>query len=230
MIPPLLALLFLAARRTGGGPPNPLVLLLFAVGVAALFVVMVVSISRQQRRVREQLGALAARFGLELRRQPAKLGFEPPPAVEGRYRNRQVRFFNYSTGSGKNRTTWSAVAAAVGGPGGFTLELLPENFVTRIATAFGMQDLRVGDPAFDPVFIVKSSDPAYAIAALLPEIRARLVEQRRRGVFGHLAVKAGEVRYAEVGSFDLAARAARLGDMLDIACDLAEVAEVYQKP
>jgi hypothetical protein len=227
--PPFLALLFLAARRTGGNPPNPYVLLLFAAGFVGFLALMVVSVRRQQRRAREQLAGLAARFGLELRRQPAKLGFESPPTVEGRHRGRQVRFFNYSTGSGKSRTTWSAVTAAVGGTGGFTLELYPENFLVRIATALGMQDIRVGDPAFDQTFVVKSNDPAYATAALLPEIRARLVEERRRGALGHLAVKGGEVRYAEVGSFDLTARAARLGDMLDIACDLAEVAEVYQK-
>lgn len=228
--PPFLALLVLAARRSGGNPPNQWVLLLFAAAFVGFAALMFWSVRRQQRQAREQLAALAARFGLELRRSPARLGFEPAPTVAGRYRNRPVRFFNYSTGSGKSRTTWSAVAAAAGGAGGFTLELFPENFVTRIATALGMQDLRVGDPAFDPVFVVKSNDPAYATAALLPEIRARLVAARGHGAPGHLAVKDGEVRYAEIGSFDLAARAARLGDMLDIACDLAEVTEVYQKP
>lgn len=228
--PSCLALLLLAASRTGGNPPNPFVFLLFAAGFVGFIVLMVVSVRRQQRRAREQLAGLAARFSLELRSKPATFGFESPSTVEGRHRGRQVRFFNYSTGSGKSRTTWSAVAAAVGGAGGFALELFPENFVTRIATALGMQDLHIGDPAFDPVFVVKSNDPAYAIAALLPEIRARLVEARGRGALGHLAVKDGEVRYAEMGSFDLEARTARLGDMLDIACDLAEVAEVYQKP
>lgn len=228
--PPLPALLVLAARSTGGGPPTPLFLLLFAVVFVGFVTLLIWSARRQQRLAREQLAALAARFSLELRRQPAKLGFEPLPTVAGPHRGRQVRFFNYSTGSGKNRTDWSAVAAAVGGTGGFTLELSPENFVTRIATTFGMQDLRIGDPAFDPLFVVKSNDPVYVAAALLPEIRARLVAERGRGALGHLTVKDGEVRYAEIGSFSVAARAARLGEMLDVACDLAEVAEVYQKP
>jgi hypothetical protein len=208
--PPFPALLVLAARRPGGNPPNPWVLLLVAAGFVGFAALMLWSVRRQQRKAREQLAGLAARFGLELRRRPARLGFEPPPTVEGRHRNRPVRFFNYTTGSGRNSTTWSAVAAVVGGAGGFTLELFPENFATRIATALGMQDIRVGDPAFDPVFVVKSNDPAYATAALLPEIRARLVAARGHGAAGHLAVKDGEVRYAEVGSFDLAARAARL--------------------
>lgn len=223
------SLIFLAAGRTRGQPPHPLVFILFLAAFVGFGALAVVAIRRQQRRARAQLAGLAARFGLELRRQPAKLGFEPPPTVEGRHRNRTVRFFNYSTGTGKSRTTWSAVAAAVGGTGGFTLELSPKNFVTRIATTFGMQDIRVGDPAFDPAFVVKSNDPAYAVAALLPEIRARLLAERRNGAAGHLTVKAGEVRYAEVGFFDQEARVARLADMLGVACDLAEVAEVYQK-
>jgi len=187
----------------------------------------VVTSLKQQRKAREQLAGLARRFGLELLRQKAKLGFEPPPTVAGRYRSRPVRFFNYTTGSGKSRTTWSAVTAAVGGAGGLTLELFPENFLTRIGTALGMQDIRVGDPAFDQAFMIKSNDPAYAAAALLPEIRARLLTERQRGARGHLTIKNGEVRYAEMGAFDNEARVTRLAEMLEPACDLAEVAEVY---
>jgi hypothetical protein len=223
------ALISLAAGRTRGHPANPLVFILFLAACVGFGVLALVSIRRQQRKARAQLAGLAARFGLELRRQPAKLGFESPPSVEGRHRNRAVRFFNYSTGAGKSRTNWSAVAAAVGGTGGFTLELFPENFLVRLATALGLQDIRVGDPAFDRAFVVKSNDPAYAVAALLPEIRARLIAERGNGALGHLTVKEGEVRYAEVGAFDQEARVARLADMLGIACDLAEVAEVYQK-
>ncbi len=198
--------------------------------VIALFVTLgalaVRAAAKQQRRARDQLAALAARLGLSLRRQPARLGFEPPPSVEGQHHHRAVRFYNYTTGSGKSRTTWSAVSAAFGGTGGFTLELIPENFFFRMATALGMQDIRIGDPAFDQTFVVKSNDPAYAAAALLPEIRARLLDQRQRGAHGHLAIKDGIVRYAEVGGFDDEARVNRLAAMLDITCDLAEVAEV----
>ena len=188
----------------------------------------VVGALKQQRQAREQLAGLARRLGLELRRSEPKLGFEPPPTVAGRHRDRTVRFFTYTTGSGKSSTTWSAVAAAVGGAGGFSLELFPENFLTRIATALGLQDIRVGDPAFDQAFIVRSNDPAYAAAALLPEIRSRLLAERPSGGRGHLTIKDGEVRYAEVGAFDNEARVMRLADMLEVVCDLAEVAEVYK--
>ncbi|MDD2763212.1 MAG: hypothetical protein PHE83_04455 [Opitutaceae bacterium] len=183
---------------------------------------------KQQRKAREQLAGLARRFGLELRRQPSRFGFEPLPTLEGRYRNRAVRFYTYTTGSGKNSTTWGAVSAAVAGAGGLTLELFPENFLVRIATALGMQDIRVGDPAFDQAFIVKSNDPAYAAAALLPEIRARLLAERARGAHGRLSIKGGTVQYAEVGGFGNEARVNRLADLLEAVCDLAEVAEVYK--
>jgi hypothetical protein len=183
---------------------------------------------RQQRKAREQLGALAAQLGLELRRQPARFGFEPTPTVEGRHRNRSVRFFSYTTGSGKSRTTWCAVSAAIGGTGAFSLDLYPENFLVRLVTALGMQDIRIGDPPFDQAFIIKSNDPAYAMAALLPEIRARLLDERHRGAFGGLTVKDHEVRYAEMGGFDQPDQTARLGRILEIVCNLGEVAEVYQ--
>jgi hypothetical protein len=203
----------------------PFIFLALFAGFVAL---AITAATRQQRKAREQLAALAGRLGLELRRQPAKFGFEPPPTVDGHYRNRAVRFFNYTTGSGKSRTTWSAVSAAVSGTGALSLELYPENFLVRIATALGMQDIRVGDPAFDQAFIVKSNDPAYATAALLPEIRVRLLDERQRGAHGRVTVKDREARYAEVGGFDDEARVARLGRLLETVCDLAEVAEVYQ--
>jgi hypothetical protein len=204
----------------------PFALVAFFVGMVALAITLG---RRQQRKTLELLAALAERLHLELRRQPAKFGFEPAPTVAGRHRDRQVRFFTYTTGSGKNRTTWCAVAAAIAGAPGLTLELWPENFVFRIATALGMQDIPVGDPEFDRAFIVKSNDPAYAAAALLPEIRRRLLDERPRGVYGRLVIKDGEVAYAENGGFDQAAKVDRFARMLEAACDLAEVAEVYQR-
>jgi len=203
----------------------PIAFIAFFVGMLTLAITLGL---RQQRKTREFLTALAGRLHLELRRQPAKFGFEPTPTVEGRYRDRQVRFYTYSTGSGKNRTAWCAVAAAVNGAAGFTLDLCPENFVFRIATGFGMQDIKVDDPAFDQAFIVKSNDPAYAAAALLPEIRAQLLAARQRGSYGCLAIKDGEVRYGENGTFDDEAKVNRMAALLDAVCGLAEVAEVYR--
>jgi len=197
----------------------------FVAFILVFFGLMIVLVRRQQRKTLENLTKLAGRLGLELKRQPAKLGFEPLPTVKGRHRGHPVRFFNYSTGSGKSRRTWGAVSAAVPGAGAFTLELAPENFLTRIVTALGMQDIQVGDPAFDRAFIVRSNDVASAVAALLPEIRTRLLAAFPRNVGGELAVKGGEVRYAEVGGLQDAALVTRLADMLEVVCDLAEVAE-----
>jgi hypothetical protein len=204
----------------------PILFGLFFVGFIILAAVLA---RKQERRARELLTAVAGRLGLELKRQPPKLGFEPTPTVKGTHRGRNVRFFSYTTGSGKNRTAWCAVSAASGSTGSFTLDLCPENFLTRIATTLGMQDLSIGDAAFDEAFMIKSNDPAAAAAMLLPEIRARLLAQRQPTVNGNLSVKDGEVRYAEHGSFDSAARVDRMAAMLELACDLAEVTEVYRK-
>jgi len=225
------AAVLLAASR-GGHPASPLFFPVM-LGLFAVFFVFAIRMAGvQQRKTRVQLAALAARLGLEVREAPTTgvLGLKPTPTVEGRHRNRAVRFFTYTTSSGKSQTHWCAVAAAAAGAGGFTLDLFPQNFLTHIGVALGMQDIRVGDPAFDPLFVVKSNDTAYTQAALLPELRARLVAERGRGARGHLSVKGGEVRYAEMGFFSQEAQVARLADMLEIVCDLAEVAEVYQKP
>jgi hypothetical protein len=200
----------------------------FVALILGFAVLAIAGTRRQQRKTVENLTGLGGRLALEVRRQPAKFGFEPPPTVEGRHRERPVRFFNFSTGSGKSRTNWSAVSANIGSNNDFTLELAPENFLTRIGAALGMQDIKVGDPDFDRAFVVRSNDAAYVTAALLPEIRARILREQEQGAHGHLRVKAGVVRYAEVGGFDDAARVDRLAGMLEVVCDLAEVAEVYQ--
>jgi hypothetical protein len=91
-----------------------------------------------------------------------------------------------------------------------------------------MQDITIGDPVFDRSFLIRSNNAAYAAAALLPEIRARLLSKREQGSLGQLTVKAGVVRDAEIGAFDDAARVDRMAGMLEVICDLAEVAEVYK--
>lgn len=230
-VPPSdLAAVLLAAGR-GSHPASPLFVLLIFGLFAVSFVFAIRMVIVQRGKTRAQLAALAARFSLEVREAPTAgvLGIKPTPTVEGRHRNRAVRFFTYTTGSGKSQTHWCAVAAAAAGAGGFTLDLYPQNFLTHIGVALGMQDIQVGDPAFDPLFVVKSNDAAYTQAALLPEIRARLVTERGRGALGHVSVKDGEARYAEIGFFSQEAQVARLADMLEVVCDLAEVAEVYQK-
>jgi hypothetical protein len=221
--------MLVAASQTSGGQADPKVALIAAASFAGLFVVLLLTVRHLQRLTRERLAALATRLGLELRRQPVRFGFEPIPAVEGRHRDRLVRFFTYTTGSGKSRRTWSAVSAALTAPRTFTLELCPENFLTRfvLVTTLGMQDIQLGDPEFDRAFIVKSNDPSYAAAALMPEIRAQLLARDRRAVSWQLTIKGGEVRYAENGSFDSQKQVDRFAEMLEIVGELAEVAEVY---
>ena len=219
--------ILLAASRPGGGQQDPRVVLVIAASFVGLFVAGLLLVRRAQRQTCERLAALASRLGLELRRQPVRFGFEPTPTVEGQHRDRLVRFFTYTTGSRKSRMTWSAVSAALTSPRTFTLELCPENFITRLVTASGMQDIQVGNPEFDRAFIVRSNDPAYAAAALLPEIRAKLLAQCPRTTCGALTIKGGEARYTETGSFDRQEQIDRFAAMLEILCELAEVAEVY---
>jgi hypothetical protein len=66
---------------------------------------------------------------------------------------------------------------------------------------------------------------ALAIAAAR---RQQRLSERKQGARGHLTVKAGEARYAEVGAFDDATRVDRLAGMLEVLCNLAEVADVYK--
>ena len=203
---------------------------LFLTFLAAFFGLMIFLSRRQTGRANDSLAGAASRLNLTLNRKPPVLGlFESIATVAGPYRGRNVRFFNYTTGSGKSRTSWSAVAATCSGGAPFSLELATENFLTRLGEKLGMQDIKTGDPAFDQTFVVQSSDPNYAAAALLPEISANLLAQRQAGARGTWRIKDGEVRYSEIGSFGDAGRTERLAAAIETICYLAEIADIYKK-
>jgi hypothetical protein len=177
----------------------------------------------QRRRTAASLQKLAGLLGLPF--EPAT-GWFGQPAVSGALRGRAVRVFNYTTGSGKSRVTWSAVTAQTTLTVLFTFTLKKRSLGTRLAELFGAHEVAVGDPEFDRAWFVQTSRPELMRAMLLPELRAKLMEVRRAGATGAFEHKDGAVKYAEVGSFALAGRAGRFPALAGVVCDLADVAEV----
>ena len=141
-------------------------------------------------------------------------------------RGRHVRIYNYTTGSGKNRTTWCALALAVRERGSFTLKISRENLFTRAGRMFGVDDVATGDERFDKEFYVKSNDAAYVQAALLPEVRSQIAEAwQKHGARGSFRIENGEIIYAETGSYSSRKICDRWPAMLDVAFTLADVVE-----
>lgn len=183
---------------------------------------------RAARRSRENLQRLADELGLRAV-LPEKRRFllAVSGSVEGDYRGRSVRIYSYVTGSGKSRTHWCAVEARAQNPGGLSFSISSENFLTRAGRAFGLQDVAVGDEAFDRKFFVRSNQPEYMRMALIPEVRARFLAGWGAGSRGGIKAEAGTVKYSEVGSFSSGKIVARVPQILELVCDAADIVETY---
>lgn len=204
---------------------------LLFVGFTVLIVVVSTVLGRRQMlRAKANLAALAADLGLELGELPPVLGVFPRlPTVRGQYGGRTLRFFSFTTGSGKSRQVWQALGLSCANPHGLTLQLGSQNFLSAIGTMLGMQDVQVGDAAFDQRFVVKTSDPDYLRAALLPELRAELLQRWSQRCMGaNVKLSGGEIVYAELGSFAETAVAERMKALLPPLSALATLPEVYR--
>ncbi|HLP09256.1 MAG TPA: hypothetical protein VK178_13910 [Opitutaceae bacterium] len=202
------------------------------IGFTLLIIVSAFALGRRQaEKARENLAALARELGLRLEEKPPLLGVLPQvPTASGHVGGRAIRFHTYTTGSGKHRQTWQALAIACDNSHGLILQLAAQNFLTALGVKLGMQDVKVGDPVFDERFVLKTSDPDFASAALLPEIRAGLLaDWSPRAMGAHVKIEARELIYAELGSFSDPMVTARMKALLEPLLALAALPEVYRK-
>lgn len=182
---------------------------------------------RREIKATRNLAALAARLGLKFR--PAK---ENEPGVgstaEGDFQGRTARFWMYATGSGKSRTEWVAVSVRLAGESRLTVQLKPQGFGTKIAELFGAKEIEVGEPKFDGEWFIRTNAPATCRAALLPELRERLMTARHVGARGVFTVESGVAAYTEAGTFAGDSTVTRLESILPLLRDFAEAAEASE--
>ena len=202
--------------------PGLLFLPLFAVVPVLIFW----AARNQARKTREGLLAFAAQAGLRMT-ETTILGFTTVESLEGEQQGRLVRYWTYSTGSGKSRTTWVAVGVQV--PAGVALQfdLTRQNFGSKLMELFGVREIQVGDPVFDQAWFVRTNQPEFFAAALVPAIRARLMVEAASRPGGRYQLEAGFVRYVEQGCL-AGATVERLAAKLPLLHDLADVAEVAE--
>lgn len=195
---------------------------LLAIGVVGLVIWVAV---RQSRRTVENLTALAQRQGLQLREIGSSF-FLSRHEVHGAHHGRGVRFWTFTTGSGKTRRHWVAVGVEPRQVGRFQFRLGPQGLFSRVAEWFGAKEITVGDAHFDAAWFVRTNAPEVFGAALVPEIRAKLMAARERGADEEFKLEEGWVCYAEQGDFSNEATVRKLESLLPVLNDLADVAEV----
>lgn len=145
----------------------------------AVTVASVVYGKYQLRKRLETATRLAATHGFEL-----DAGQKPPPALGfdlfdvGRARKVSFQFwrpgrddsvfdYQYTTGSGKNRTTRSFTCALVALPFDAPhTEIGPEGFWSSIGQKLGIRDIEVESPTFNDRYRVQSDDERFAVTML----------------------------------------------------------------
>jgi hypothetical protein len=197
---------------------------LFMVGLVVGAVVWAV---RREIKAARNLTALASRLGLRFR--PSKENEKGVGnTVEGDFQGRPARFWTYATGSGKSRTEWVAVSMRLSGDPRLTVQLKPQSFGTKLAEIFGAKEIEVGETRFDGEWFIRTNAPATCRAALLPELRERLMTARQTGARGVFSLEKGVAGYTEMGSFAREATVARLESLLPLLRDFAEAAETSE--
>lgn len=202
---------------------------LFIIMMVSFFVVMpafgIWAVIHHTRRQRANLERLAADLGLRLDPPVPPRGITAaPPALVGSIRGKAVKIHTFSTGSGKSRTTWTAVVVTPVLTGDMTCSITRQGFGTRVLQLFGAKEITVGNREFDDAWFVQTNQPDFLRAALLPELQLKF-----RPFRGAFKLEKGLVTYTEQGFIADDAARIRFGQATELACDLADLAEVQAR-
>ncbi|MBP7094654.1 MAG: hypothetical protein KBC36_01055 [Spirochaetia bacterium] len=110
--------------------------------------------------------------------------------VQGELDGVRVAVWLETRSSGKSSSTWTIARAFLPTPLPFALRLTREGAMTKLGKSlFGLKDLELGDPDFDPKVRVKTSDPAQA--------KLRLDAAARRAALSLFEAQHGAVASSE---------------------------------
>jgi len=105
-------------------------------------------------------------------------GFFKSDRVEAEHGLWTVTLDTYAVSTGKATIIFTRMRAPYVNPDGFRFTIYRKGFFSEIAKWFGMQDIVVGDPAFDEAFIIKGNDERKVRALFAdPQLRALVAAQ-----------------------------------------------------
>jgi hypothetical protein len=209
-----------------------LLALLITIGSVAFAALMIALAIKQRERACQNVAQLAKRLGLTPAPAEKRFGFRPEPHAAGFVRGKPARLYPFTTGSGKSRTRWTALAVHPAVTGGLTFQLSRQGFGTKVAQLFGAREITVGDPEFDRAWFIQTNQPEFFRAALIPELRTRITAAFDHSGRAHrvsLQLDSDAVVYAEAGDFGDERRCERIANMANVLVDLADVAEVFAR-
>jgi len=155
--------------RVRGGTIRPMEALVIIVAAIAIGVVVFKAVKARARELNESWGLAAEKLGLSLK--PA--AWNVSPRLDGDIEGYALTVDVHKRGSGQHSTTWTRFRLGVPSlpPG---IELKQEGFLSGLTKVFGVQDIEVGDAAFDDKVVVKGHSETAVRTFLTPARRVRI--------------------------------------------------------
>lgn len=98
--------------------------------------------------------------------------------VEAKHDDWTVTLDSYAVSTGKVTVVYTRLRAPYQNPGGFRFRVYRKNIFTGMGKLFGMQDIEIGDAAFDESFVIQGTDESQVRQLFSnPRIRELLAAQ-----------------------------------------------------
>lgn len=192
-----------------------------------IFVSILLLTLRQRRKVREYFSVFAGKLACAASIPEGFFGGFP--SITGTYRKRSLHVFMFtrSSGSGKNRrsTTYTAFTLDVRNPDGFEFHIYEQGFFSTLWTKFGMQDIQIGDEAFDKEYIVKSNDESKVRGMLTPMLITKFMDFAERYTGFGIRLKGSQFYYERPVTITNDKALQQFEEKINFICDIADQIE-----
>ena len=193
----------------------------------SIFVLILFMTLRQRKKMREYFSVFADKLGCTVSIPEGFFGGFP--SISGAYRNRSlhVYMFTRSSGSGKNQrsTTYTAFTLDVRNPEAFEFHIYEQGFFSTLLTKFGMQDIQIGDEAFDKEYIVKSNNESKVRNMLTPMLISKFMDFADRYTGFGIRLKGSQFYYERPVSITNEKTLLQFEEKINFICDIADQIE-----
>jgi len=166
----------------------PVLVGILIVGASVVAIAFAARHERERRRIWK---GLALARGLDFRDATGPWYRPTAASMEGLHEGVEVRVDTHTTGSGKQKHTWTRVTTRLPRPLAGKVVVTRRNLFSSIGKLVGMQDVEVGAREFDEQLIVQSQPEPLARSVLVDDVRAAILAFPRSL---RLECEGGEVR------------------------------------
>jgi|GEM_PF-2391934 len=151
---------------------------------------------KSAKNMRQQFELLAQKFGLEYIPPKGKI-FKSKPQIHGSLFGKTVQIYTYTTGSGKNKQTYTKFSLLPFDKG-LIVRISKEGLFSKVSKAFGGQDIQIGDALLDKQYRFKCNRGNDLIQWIDYDI-AEMLKTVHKSLRGSILIINGELSYSQHG-------------------------------